>query len=73
MDYKDPIQQAAEALQREARKPRSERMTRDEIAQKAGVGVAWLYVLQRGETPNASYKRIQSVLRVLAEGRGDNT
>ena len=67
--YKDPIQQAQEALIAETKKPRSERLTRREIAKRAGVSIPYLALIRAGQTPNASYRRIQKVLEVLATGK----
>lgn len=64
--YKDPIQLAQEALATEAKKPRNKRLTRKEIAERAGVSVPYLALIRAGKTPNAAYRRIQAVLRVLA-------
>ncbi len=71
--YKNLLIQAAEALAGEARKPRGERLTRAEIARRAGVSVPWLALLRAGTAPNASYRRLQEVLRVLSEGPNEET
>ena len=67
--YKNLLVQAAEALAAEAQKPRHARLTRAEIARRAGVSVPWLALLRAGTAQNASYRGLHAVLRVLAEGR----
>ena len=70
--YKNLLVQAAEALAAEAAKPRGPRLTRAEIARRAGVSVPWLALLRAGKTENAAYSRLQAVLRVCAEGREES-
>lgn len=69
MAYKDAITQAVEALAAEVRKPRRERLTRAEIAHRAGVSVPLLDQLKVGKAPRIAHVRLQAILRVLAEGQ----